>query len=201
MGNNVIRASTIFITGLSASGKSTLGKQLRDDLVKNGIKSVMLLDGEEIRQQLAQKGKHYGYSREERNEVALKIARIAREYNREGIISIMCSICHLKDIRQKMRNIIGDVMEVYLDCPVNICAKRDYKGQYKKAFNGQLDNFVGVTETYELSDRPELTVDTANYPREESSQMLLDRVLTFINERVKREPKSKRVVPVLKEEV
>ena len=180
MGNNVIRAITIFLTGLSASGKSTLGKQLRDDLIKKGIKSVKLLDGEEIRQQFAQKGKHYGYSREERNEVALEIARMAHEYNIEGIVCIVCSICHLKCIREEMRSIIGNVMEIYLDCPVNICAKRDIKGQYANALKGKLDNFVGVTEPYELSDNPELILDTANNTIEECAHILYKHVMDFL---------------------
>lgn len=172
--------ATIFITGITASGKSTLGKRLKEDLVKSGINNVKLLDGEQIRKQLAKRGKCYGYSTQERNKVALELAHMALEYNREGIICILCSICHVEKIREQMRAIIGNVMEVYLDCPAGVCAQRDYKGQYAKASQGLLDNFIGVTEPYQRSERVELVLETGSYSINECSQTLLESVITFL---------------------
>jgi len=180
--NNSRRAdTTIFITGIPASGKSTLGKRLEEDLLKNGIENVKLLDGEEIRASLAKRGKHYGYSTDERNAVALEIAHIASEYSRKGIICIVCSICHLREIRQKMRKIMGNVMEVYLDCPVSVCARRDYKGHYAKAFRGLYENFIGVTEPYQESGHVQAVLHTGIDSIEKCSKDLLESVIAFLS--------------------
>lgn len=180
MNSNSIRPGTIFITGISISGKSTLGRCLKENLIKSGIDNVLLLDGEEIREQLAKRGKHYGYSTEERNKVALEIAHMAMEYNRKGIVCVICSICHLKEIRKQMRSIIGNVMEVYLDCPVSICAQRDYKGHYTKAFKGLYDNFVGVTEPYQVSEHIELIIHTDKNSINECTEILFQKVKDFL---------------------
>jgi len=171
---------TIFITGISASGKSTLGKRLRDNLVSSEINNVKLLDGEDIRRQLERRGKHFGYSTAERNQVALEIARIASEYNQQGFVCIVCSICHLKEIREQMRAIIGKVMEVYLDCPVSVCAQRDYKGNYAKAMQGLYGNFIGVTEPYQKSDHTESVLFTGKDSIEVCSQILLKAAMDFL---------------------
>jgi len=175
-----LRAGTVLITGISASGKSTLGSLLKEGLLKNGVENLMLLDGEEIREQLKKRGKNYGYSTAERNEVALEIARLASEYNRKGTNCIICSICHIKAIRKQMRRIIGRVMEVYLDCPVSVCAQRDYKGNYKKAFNGLCHDFIGVSEPYQRSYDEELVLHTGSQPVGECSAILLESAMDFL---------------------
>jgi len=71
-------------------------------------------------------------------------------------------------------------MEVYLDCPVNVCAQRDYKGHYRRAFAGEYDNFIGVTEPYELSEAPEKIINTAELTIEECSKILLNETLRFL---------------------
>ena len=180
-------AETIFITGISASGKSTLGKHLKEDLREIGIENVKLLDGEAIRELLAKDGKHFGYSTDERNRLAIEIARIALEYNREGIVAIICAICHVKKIRDEMREIIKNVMEVYLDCSVEACAKRDYKNNYEKAFKGLYDNFVGATEPYQVSDRVELVLHTDNNTIEECADILFKKVKDFLSLKAKEE--------------
>ncbi|UCD54993.1 MAG: adenylyl-sulfate kinase [Candidatus Omnitrophota bacterium] len=180
MNNNSLETGTIFITGIPASGKSTLGKNLQDALLKVGIDNVKLLDGEVIRGELVKQGKRYGYSTDERNKVALEIAHAAQRYNKKSVISIICAICHVKETREEMRKIIGNVMEVYLECPVRICAKRDYKGHYAKAFQGAYDNFVGVTEPYQKSDHVELVLYTGNDSIAKCSRQLLESVLVFL---------------------
>ena len=177
---NDLNPGTIFITGLSASGKSTLGAQLRDNLVNQGIKNVRLLDGDEIRRELARKGKEFGYSIQERHRVSIEIAYMALNYNRQGIICIVSSICHVKTIREEMRSIVGNIIEVYLNCPVHMCAARDYKGNYEKAFKGLLENFIGVDEPYQESDFVELVLHTGRDNIDDCSKVLLDTTITFL---------------------
>ena len=173
---NLFTPGTIWITGLSASGKTTLGKQLHEDLKSREINEVILLDGEAVRERIG----NFGYTNEERNKVAFRIAEIALESNKNGKVVIVAGITHQRKTRAKIREYLGQYTEVYLKCPVDVCAARDYKGNYRKAFAGELDNFVGVTFPYEESD-PELILDTQTKSAEECSKILLTHVLNFIN--------------------
>jgi len=179
--NGSMRAGTVFITGICASGKSTLGKRLMEDLTRGGMDNVKLLDGENIRKELAGHGERYGYSTKERSRVALKIAQISLGYHRKGISCIVCAICHVKSIREEMRAIIGNVLEVYLDCSVSICAERDYKGYYARAFKGACDNFIGVTEPYQVSDNTELVLHTGRQTIDECAGILLEKAKDFFS--------------------
>lgn len=187
MSNKSICIGTILITGIPASGKSTLGARLRDDLLKVGINNVVFLDGEDIREQLKKEGKHYGYSSAQRKELGAQVARIALEYNRKGVICVVSAIYHLKEARQQIRLAVDNIMEVHLRCPVTVCAQRDYKGNYRKAFQGLYDNFIGVTEPYQESENVELRLDTAALTIKESSRVLLESSLDFIYNRAKKE--------------
>ncbi len=168
---------TIWITGLSASGKTTLGRCLAQELGKIDGMAVELLDGEEIRPKL---DRVYGYSRQERNLVVLAIAKLAHHYNEMGKGVIVCSIAHVKETRHQIRQYLGHFMEVYLDCSVEVCGERDYKGHYRKAYDGLYDNFIGVTEPYEKSDNPELILDTANRTIEDCLTTLVARTRRFL---------------------
>ncbi len=180
MDDKLINIGTIFITGISAAGKTTLSKCLERDLVNEGVENVILLDGEGLRQELRQSGRIIGFSTEDRNNFSIEIARKAFDYNSNGKICIVCTISHVKNIREKMRAIIGNIMEVYLDCPVDVCSKRDYKGNYQKAYDGLYDCFVGVTDEYQVSDKPELILKTGVERVEESSKILLKEAMNFI---------------------
>ncbi len=174
------KPGTIWITGLSVSGKTTLGERLFADLLKKGVSNVELFDGEKVRKKLRDK---YGYLNKDRVSLSFHNAELAMESNKKGNIAIIAAIAHKKEIRKKIRDYLGNFMEVYLNCPVEVCAKRDYKGHYGKAFSGEYDNFVGVTEQYEKSDSVELILDTANQSIEECSAILLEASLGFIYER------------------
>jgi len=177
-----IRAGTIFITGISASGKSTLGLRLKEALAAGGISNAQLIDGEDTRRRLLEEGRTYGYSPEERRHVALEMARMASEYNRQGIVCIICSICHTRTLREEMHKVIGNVMEVYLDCPVKVCAERDYKNQYSRAFKGFVDNFIGVTEPYQMSDGVKLVLRTGDDSIDKCSQILFKSAMAFLKD-------------------
>ena len=185
--NNIVNKSfhqnryfprTIWITGLSASGKSTLGKCLKDELDNKGISKVDLLDGENVRSRLSRK---YGFSTEERNSLAGVIAKLAIESNRKGTVAIVCAISHVKQTREDIRHKLGsDFLEVYLKCSVDMCASRDYKGHYNKAFAGEYSNFVGVTEPYQVSDHPDLIIDTETNSVDRCVEILLSGSLRFL---------------------
>ena len=128
-------------------------------------------------------GKEYGYSTEDRNAVLTETTRFAIERNNLGYVCIICTIAHVRTTRESIRERIGNYMEVYLDCPVGVCAKRDKKGQYSKAFAGRYDNFVGVDEPYQRSDDVELTLDTYRESIEECSAILLRKTLSFLRDR------------------
>lgn len=154
---NLPKPLAVWITGLSASGKTTLGGALVRHLTASGLAAVWL-DGAEIRGRL---DRSYGYSREERVLVVDKIGEMAAEVNDAGQIAVVSTISHVQSARTAVRTRLKNFFEIYLNCPPEVCATRDYKGQYRRAFDGELDNFVGVTEPYEESSKVELAIDTA----------------------------------------
>ena len=157
-----------------------MGKRLLDDLIGSGLSNVKLLDGDQLRQQLEESGKRYGYSTADRNALMMEYADIAMALNKDGYTCILCAIAHVRRTREEVRQRIGNYMEVYLDCPVEACAARDQKGQYAKAFDGLYDNFIGVTEPYQRSEHVELKLDTARSSIEECSSILLHEALSFL---------------------
>lgn len=173
----VLRPATIWITGLSASGKTTLGRCLISNMTQRGIRNVELLDGEELRKKA---DRIYGHSLEERYVVLSRIIQIARECNQKGNIAIVCTISHKREMREMARKEIKHFMEVYLKCPVEVCARRDYKGNYKKAFQGNGEYFAGITESYEMSEDPELIIDTASHNIDECAELLFAGAASFL---------------------
>lgn len=178
----ILKPITIWITGLSASGKTTLGQRLFDDLMGRGIHNVEFLDGEVVRDKIGKM--HEGFLTKDRNTLNMYKADLALKSNKMGNIAIVTSISHTREIRAKVREHIGNFIEVYLKCSVDVCSKRDYKGHYKKAFTGKLDNFVGVTEPYEESENVEMILDTSYKSIEDCSKVLLEASLDFIYGRV-----------------
>ncbi len=169
----------VWITGLSASGKSTAGQNLYKKLQNSGITNAEILDGEELRTHLDRK---YGYTVEERMAVAENIVRVAVDKIKSGKLVIVSTITHKLAMRKMARDHIDLFMEVYLKCPVEVCAARDYKGNYELALAGKCDNFIGVTEPYEVSSRPELVLDTGILGIEECSEILFRKTIeTFQN--------------------
>ena len=174
------KTGTIFITGISASGKSTLGRRLFEKMKEKSIENVRLIDGEEVRAELEKRGVHCGYDNKGRTKAALEMAKICHEYNEQGFICILCSICHRTKLRDEMRGKIKNVMEVYLECPVKICAQRDYKGNYEKAYKGLYVSFIGVTEPYQMSANVDLILHTGENSIEGCSNILFDSVTKYL---------------------
>ena len=170
------KASTIWFTGLSASGKSTLSERLFKDLKQLGLKNVELLDGEAVRDIL----KNDNFDESSREKIGIQKAKIALELNKQGKIVLVSGIAHKKKWRDDIRVMLDNYYEIYLDCSVEDCSKRDYKGNYQKALSGELDNFIGISEPYEVSDSFDLVVDSGICSIEDCSKKILASVLGFI---------------------
>lgn len=153
------RPLTIWLTGLSASGKSTLAFALERRLVDVG-RACYVLDGDNIRHGL---NKDLGFSHQDRTENIRRIAEVARLMNDAGLIVITAFISPYRDDRRLAREIVGAerFLEVYISTPIETCEARDPKGMYKRARAGQLSGFTGVNDPYESPGTPDLTIDTS----------------------------------------
>ncbi|SFG22631.1 adenylylsulfate kinase [Desulfotomaculum arcticum] len=163
---NTHKSTILWITGLSASGKSTLANALECRLHEIGIHTY-LLDGDNIRHGL---NKDLGFNPEDRRENIRRIAEVAKLFVDAGIMVITAFISPYREDRQMARQLVerGEFIEIYAKCPLDICEKRDPKGLYKRARAGKISEFTGITAPYEEPENPEITVDTNKNTIEES---------------------------------
>ncbi len=160
---------TVWFTGLPSSGKSTLAKVLRDEIEKKN-RHVEILDGDEVRLRLS---KGLGFSKEDRDENIRRISYVAKIITRCGAVALTCAISPYKSIRQEAREEIQDFIEVFVDCELEQCIKRDLKGLYKKALSGEIKNFTGISDPYEKPDSPEIIVNTSSETIEQSLKKIV----------------------------
>jgi len=178
-------ACALWFTGLPASGKSTLARLVAQALLARGER-VEVLDGDDIRRHLSH---GLGFSRADREENLRRIAFVADLLSRNGVHAITAAISPFRAVRDEVRLRLGDrFVEVYLDAPVEVCAKRDPKGLYARAFSGEIENFTGVSDPYEPPLQPELTLHTAV----ESPQQSAARVLAYLDELGSKRPSRSR---------
>lgn len=171
------KAVTIWLTGLSGAGKSTLANEVEKRLFATG-KYTMLLDGDNVRMGLNQ---NLGFSEEDRVENIRRIAEVSKLMNDAGLIVLTSFISPFRQDRRNAKNIIGErFVEVYISTPLEECEKRDVKGLYKKARNGEISNFTGITSPYEVPEHPDITVDTSKYSLEECVDIILKGLEQFI---------------------
>ncbi len=156
---------TLWLTGLSGSGKTTLAGLLEERLRQAGCK-VELLDGDVVRTHLS---KGLGFSKEDRDENIRRIGFVCQLLSRNGVIAIAAAISPYRAIRDELRRRIGDFVEVYMECPVEVLIERDTKGLYRKALAGQLPQFTGVSDPYEEPLSPEVTIHSAAEAPEEGA--------------------------------
>ena len=161
---------TVWFTGLPCSGKTTVADRVAEILKEQGHR-VERLDGDTVRKGLTS---DLGFSKEDRNENIKRVTFVAKLLTRNDVIVLATFVSPYIERRQKSREEIGNFMEVYVDCPVEECIKRDVKGMYKKALAGEIKNFTGVDDPYEAPPCPELVVETHNETLEESAQKVLD---------------------------
>lgn len=171
------KAVTLWFTGLSGSGKSTIASEVEKQLWKKNH-NTYLLDGDNVRHGLC---KDLGFSEEDRNENIRRIGEVAKLFVDANVICLTAFISpYLKD-RDQVRALFaeGDFVEVFIDCPLNICEKRDPKGLYKKARAGIIKNFTGIDDPYEKPLNPEITIN-ATLPVEECAQQ----IVSYIEKRI-----------------
>jgi len=148
---------TVWFTGLSGSGKSTIAEMLYHELRARGLR-VEILDGDVVRQNLS---KGLGFSKEDRDTNIRRIGFVAELLTRNGVATICCPISPYKEIRDEVRAQIGAFVEVYVYATLEELANnRDPKGLYKKAMAGEITGFTGVDDPYEPPEHPELVLDT-----------------------------------------
>jgi adenylyl-sulfate kinase len=159
----------LWFTGLSGAGKSTISEALSDEFKKRSVK-FEVLDGDEVRENLS---KGLGFSQEDRDTNIRRIGYVCHLLSRNGVISISAAISPYKAIRDQNRKMIGDFVEVYVNCPLEVLIERDVKGLYKKALSGEIKNFTGVSDPYEAPENPEIVVETDKETVEESTQKII----------------------------
>ena len=165
------KGCTVWLTGLSGSGKSTITVDLEKRLLERGVRAY-ILDGDNIRHGL---NKNLGFSPEDRTENIRRIGEVAKLFTQAGFVTITAFISPYRADRDQVRAIMddGDFIEAHVDCPVETCEERDVKGLYKKARAGEIPEFTGISAPYEAPEKPELVIRTKDQSVEESSKQVL----------------------------
>ncbi len=166
---------TIWLTGLSGAGKSTISSVLERKFHERGLK-FEILDGDVVRTHLS---KGLGFSKEDRDTNIRRIGWVCEVLTRNDVIAIAAAISPYRDIRDEVRARIGCFVEVYVQCPIDVLAERDVKGLYKKALAGELKNFTGVSDPYEAPLNPEVVC----YTDRETPEASATRILNFLEAR------------------
>jgi len=166
------RGFVLWMTGLPASGKSTIAAEVKRRLEADYGRYVELLDGDEVRKGLSS---DLGLSREDREEHARRVSYLAKVLARNGVISIVALISPYRSSRQRARELIGDrdFVEVYIKASLAACEKRDPKGLYAKARRGEITNMTGIQDPYEPPLAPDISVDTEAGAPQDSAEALI----------------------------
>ena len=167
----------LWFTGLSASGKTTLAEAVNKFLTSNDLHRVELIDGDVIRTNLS---KGLGFSREDRDINIRRVGWVAQKLYSHDVSVIVSVISPYSSVRSEVREMIGKgFIEIFMNCPIDICEQRDPKGLYKKARLGEIKGFTGIDDPYEMPLNPELEIN--------SSQMSVsgevEKIISFLKER------------------
>ena len=164
------RGFTLWFTGLSGAGKTTIAEIVESEL-RGKFGQVEVLDGDIVRTNLS---KGLGFSKEDRDTNILRIGFVANLLTRNGVGVIVSAISPFKEARDQVRRNVGeDFIEVFVDAPLEVCAERDVKGLYEKAFTGEIEHFTGVSDPYEPPAAPELHVKTNEEEPQESARRVI----------------------------
>lgn len=164
------RGYTVWFTGLSGAGKTTIGTLVAERLREVGV-AVEVLDGDVVRTHLS---KGLGYSKEDRDTNIRRIGWVCELLNRHGVSVVVAAISPYREVRDEIRGRLGRFVEVYVDAPVDVLAERDAKGLYRRAQEGELAGLTGVNDPYEPPVDPEVTCfsDGSESPEESASKVL-----------------------------
>ncbi len=171
-------AVAVWLTGLSGSGKTTLGVALEQKLFEKGY-LTQILDGDNIRSGI---NKNLNFTESDRLENIRRISEVTKLFINCGVIAINCFISPTDEIRDMARKIIGEknLIEVYINTPIEVCEERDVKGLYQKARDGKIKNFTGIDSPFERPKNLDVEIFTENQTIEESAQKLFDFVISRI---------------------
>jgi adenylylsulfate kinase len=172
------KSAVFWMVGLSGSGKSTLARSVENNLYELGY-STQLLDGDNLRTGV---NNNLGFSAEDRVENIRRAAEVSKLFAQAGIVTICSLISPTNQIRTMAKNIIGpiDYHEVFINCPLEVCEKRDVKGLYAKARQGELKDFTGISSPFEVPEQPWLEVNTDKLSIEQAQEKLLRAILEVI---------------------
>ena len=171
------KGCTVWFTGLSGSGKSTIAVAIEKALWDRGVRSYVL-DGDNIRHGL---NSDLGFSPEDRTENIRRIGEVAKLFTDAGTVTLTAFISPYRADRDRVRSIMteGDFIEAYVDCPIEVCEQRDVKGLYAKARAGKIPEFTGISAPYEAPEKPEIVLKTGELSEEQS----VGRVIAYLEER------------------
>ena len=177
---------TIFFTGLSGAGKSTIANALLIKLMELTDRSVTLLDGDHVRKNLSSE---LGFSKEHRDLNILRIGYVASEITKHGGIAICAPIAPYRITRRKVREMVSEVgafIEVYVSTSLEVCEHRDRKGLYQKARQGIIKEFTGISDPYEIPEHAEIVINTAEHSIEQEVMMIVNKLieLGYLSQRV-----------------
>ena len=165
---------TLWFTGLSGAGKSTVADEVTRRLAGRGVR-VQRLDGDVVRTTLCA---DLGFSREDRDTNIARVAFVAGLLTEHGVITLASFISPFRSQREQAREIIGSFAEVYVRCGVETCIRRDPKGLYRKALAGEIPNFTGISQVYQEPRKPELVLDTEH----RDSEACVAQVINYLEE-------------------
>lgn len=166
------RGATLWFTGLSGAGKTTIAEIVGPELERRG-QLVEYLDGDVVRTHLS---KGLGFSKEDRDTNIGRIGWVASRFTRAGVVTLVSAISPYADTRAAARGMVeefGPFVEIFVDTSVEECANRDVKGLYAKAFSGEIKEFTGVSDPYEAPDSPEIHIPTESHTPEESAAIVI----------------------------
>lgn len=169
------RGVTIWLTGLSGAGKTTISTLVAEQLRSMNY-PVEVLDGDEVRRDLSA---GLGFSKNDRDSNVRRIGFVCRLLSRNHVIAISAAISPYRAVREELKQTIPDFLEIYVDCPLRVCIERDMKGLYTQALRGLIPAFTGVSDPYEPPLKPDLVIESD----QESAEASARRVIALLVER------------------
>lgn len=166
---NILKPTVLWFTGLSGSGKSTISERVYATLFQQNYE-VEHLDGDAVREVFPKTG----FSRKERTAHLKKVGFLASKLQKHNVFVVCSFISPYQDVRQNIREECEDFTEIYVSTPLEECERRDVKGLYEKARNGEIENFTGISDPYEEPENPDLTINTTDIGIEEAVKKVFD---------------------------